>query len=472
MEYSRCWPISIRERQRSAAGPARRHRRPGHHREALVGRLLTLLRIRRREPEPAAESERAAEEPRRGRASPKGPSRRALTTSGRSGFVQGPRQPCFLRGGPSAPCAQRARSRGLGAPCRDRLLRRDAGRGEARRHRAPRRSPRLRVGGDVSASRCCAMSVSPSSPIRTSGRSRCFATQRCSSSSCCALRSPRTWSSRTPPRTTCSGGAPARCSSTSAPSSARRGRTLGGIPPVLLPCALSAHAPGVCGPAFQPWLRGSLDGIEPAQARAILRGRHLLRRGVFTHVALHARLERREADRDTRAELRRAGFRRELIEANARKLERLVRAPSTGGHQRRLGRTTASARTTSPTSSSRRTASFAKPARAASPSLAWDLGCNDGRYSRIAAEHARPTWSRSTATTPPLRRCSFRTCGRPASEHVLPLVMDLADPSPARGWRGRERAALEERGRPDLVLCLALMHHLSIGANVPLRRGR
>ena len=46
--------------------------------------------------------------------------------------------------------------------------------------------------------------------------------------------------------------------------------------------------------------------------------------------------------------------------------------------------------------------------------------------------------------------------------------MDLADASPARGWRGVERRRLEERGRPDLVLCLALVHHLAIGNNVPL----
>ena len=36
------------------------------------------------------------------------------------------------------------------------------------------------------------------------------------------------------------------------------------------------------------------------------------------------------------------------------------------------------------------------------------------------------------------------------------------------GWRGTERERLEERGRPDLVLALALVHHLAIGANVPL----
>ena len=51
---------------------------------------------------------------------------------------------------------------------------------------------------------------------------------------------------------------------------------------------------------------------------------------------------------------------------------------------------------------------------------------------------------------------------------VLPLVADVADPSPGLGWRGLERRPLADRGAPDLILCLALAHHVVIGRNVPL----
>jgi hypothetical protein len=47
--------------------------------------------------------------------------------------------------------------------------------------------------------------------------------------------------------------------------------------------------------------------------------------------------------------------------------------------------------------------------------------------------------------------------------------VDLADASPNLGWRGRERKGLSERGKPALVFCLALLHHLVLGANLPLR---
>jgi hypothetical protein len=53
---------------------------------------------------------------------------------------------------------------------------------------------------------------------------------------------------------------------------------------------------------------------------------------------------------------------------------------------------------------------------------------------------------------------------------ILPLLADLANPSPALGWAHRERRSLEERGPADALLALALVHHLAIGRNVPLER--
>jgi hypothetical protein len=62
----------------------------------------------------------------------------------------------------------------------------------------------------------------------------------------------------------------------------------------------------------------------------------------------------------------------------------------------------------------------------------------------------------------------YRDLRQDGEERILPLTMNLADPSPGLGWRGLERKALPERGRPDLVLALALIHHVAISANVPV----
>jgi SAM-dependent methyltransferase len=94
----------------------------------------------------------------------------------------------------------------------------------------------------------------------------------------------------------------------------------------------------------------------------------------------------------------------------------------------------------------------------------WDLGCNDGTYARVAAEHAG--YVVAVDADHPTVDGLYRSLG--GRTDILPLVMSVTDPSPDLGWRGRERASLERRGRPDLVLALALVHHVAITGNVPV----
>ena len=51
--------------------------------------------------------------------------------------------------------------------------------------------------------------------------------------------------------------------------------------------------------------------------------------------------------------------------------------------------------------------------------------------------------------------------------NLLPLILDLTNPSPAIGWANQERESALSRARPDAILALALIHHLAIGNNVP-----
>jgi SAM-dependent methyltransferase len=217
---------------------------------------------------------------------------------------------------------------------------------------------------------------------------------------------------------------------------------------------------------FQPWLRGSLEGISPAECRSLLSGRHRFRRGVLAHVVLHARLEGRYGDRrrDVKGELRSAGFHEGLIRANVRRLEKLVRGlrwepgPSAwSGYAQETPYTEADA--------AAKEAFVREAATGRRRRLAWDLGCNDGRYTRIAAESADYTVALDADAA--VVEGLYRALRAEGSTTILPLVADVADPSPGLGWRGRERAPLEERGRPDLTLCLALLHHVVMSANIP-----
>jgi ribosomal protein L11 methylase PrmA len=101
------------------------------------------------------------------------------------------------------------------------------------------------------------------------------------------------------------------------------------------------------------------------------------------------------------------------------------------------------------------------------PRLVLDLGANDGRFSRLAVRAGASTVVAVDSDDLVVDRL-YRDLRREGEQHVLPLVIDLADPSPGLGWRGRERASFGERVRPDLVLCLAVVHHLALTDNVPL----
>lgn len=232
----------------------------------------------------------------------------------------------------------------------------------------------------------------------------------------------------------------------------------------LYPLLLEAHR----GVPFQPWLRGSIDGMSPVDFRRLFIRRDSLRRGMLRHVFLHAKLEQRHANRgsEVRKELEAAGFDKKLVESNVMQMARLVEQLRSGAQEG----TWQDYRETCTYSGREALAKEEFVRRAMSArrrSLVWDLGCNDGRYSLIASEHSEVTLAidsdRGVVDT------LYRSLRESENGSILPLVLDLSDPSPAIGWRNRERLTLLERGLPDLALCLALVHHLSITGNVPLR---
>jgi SAM-dependent methyltransferase len=217
---------------------------------------------------------------------------------------------------------------------------------------------------------------------------------------------------------------------------------------------------------FQPWLRGSIDGITPSEAVRFFTFRDRFRRGVLSHVALHARLERRYESREAgeikeehRAQYK-PGRTKALIQGMRSVVSKLSwKAGDTAWTNYRQECTYSDA-------DAEHKADFVRAAAAAAkPGLTWDMGCNDGAYSRIAAEHSDyvVAFDYDQATVEALYRSL-----RDGDDRILPLVGNLADPSPGLGWRGLERRTLEDRGRPDLVLALALIHHVSITANVPI----
>lgn len=95
-----------------------------------------------------------------------------------------------------------------------------------------------------------------------------------------------------------------------------------------------------------------------------------------------------------------------------------------------------------------------------------DLGANTGHFSKKLASLGMTVVATDTDS-----RCInklYLDTTKNAALNILPLVVDVANPSPAIGFNNRERAAFHDRIQTELVLALALIHHLVIGRNIPL----
>ncbi len=212
---------------------------------------------------------------------------------------------------------------------------------------------------------------------------------------------------------------------------------------MLYPLMLQAHL----GLDFQPWLRARIDGIEPGQMRRLFGGTKRLLPGVLKNVHLHDAMQSRNAERSTgavRDQLKDAGFNSELVAAAVRAMAKLVgkldwQPPAThwGDY--------------------RGTCSYSEDDRAAKAAfvdaalagadkldLVLDLGANDGVYSRQAAERA--AYVVAVEADPAVVDLLHRDLRKEGNRTILPLVMDLADPSPGGGWARRRAGVVREAG--------------------------
>jgi hypothetical protein len=97
---------------------------------------------------------------------------------------------------------------------------------------------------------------------------------------------------------------------------------------------------------------------------------------------------------------------------------------------------------------------------------AWDLGANTGYFSLLASQLGLSTVAFDF--DPACVEKLYLEVKERKVENLLPLVLDLFNPSPPSGWLNQERASILDRGKPDLVMALALVHHLAFTGNQPL----
>lgn len=102
------------------------------------------------------------------------------------------------------------------------------------------------------------------------------------------------------------------------------------------------------------------------------------------------------------------------------------------------------------------------------PKNVWDIGANDGTFSRIASNKGLQTFSFDI--DPAAVEKNYLDCTKRGETNILPMLMDITNPSPNIGWSNTERMSILERGPAHTVLALALIHHLAISNNLPLEK--
>jgi ribosomal protein L11 methylase PrmA len=216
-------------------------------------------------------------------------------------------------------------------------------------------------------------------------------------------------------------------------------------------------------------LRVYIDGIPLALASQLLPVSTRLNFGLSAHIHLHASFQRKHASSAEKVSSRGAGMSQQGLEGLIDSLRAVINKlhwdargtewgdyySETSGHY-------------SDAASTHKMDIIEKYLDQAAPGSAWDLGANTGVFSRAASRRGIPTVAFDI--DPAAVEQNYLACKKNKETNLLPLVLDLTNPSPAIGWNNRERMSLLERGPVDVVLALALIHHLAIANNVPLPR--
>lgn len=212
------------------------------------------------------------------------------------------------------------------------------------------------------------------------------------------------------------------------------------------------------------YLKAELDGFSLERVSRLLPMRSYLKSGPLLHIHLHARAARRQPSAAGVAPAEGAVNLRQLTASLRRAVEQ-IRTPAypvgwtnyyAEGLFYPLGAQEA------------KREAVCDLARHVHPSLVFDLGANTGWYAReIASTGALCIAFDSDPGC--VNRLYLEERAKPHTQ-VLPLVMDLANPSPSLGFELRSTMSLFERPQADLVMCLALVHHLRVSGNLPFAR--
>ena len=229
----------------------------------------------------------------------------------------------------------------------------------------------------------------------------------------------------------------------------------------LAPLALMRH----CHDRLGLLSRTFIDGVPLEVAGRLLPWWTKLRPGLCMHLHLQAKAQRRWADRPPDARRLEGGMGKRAMLGLIDSLTNTVKAlkpPERGSEWSRYYEET----NYSETAADQKREALDSMLEESRPRTVWDLGANTGLYSRVASRMGAMTVAFDVDSQ--AVELNYRRMRAENEPNMLPLVLDLTNPSAAIGWHSRERDSLLQRGPADLCMALALVHHLAVSNNVPL----
>lgn len=231
----------------------------------------------------------------------------------------------------------------------------------------------------------------------------------------------------------------------------------------LLPLLVESWA----GLSFQALYRGSINGISFEDALAILPRRKLFSSvSGFMHVYLHGRA----VATGSSASMLEKGPVKKLPKARylaiLQNLKDFVGTLETRKRPASYWKTYSEINSYSDTMRERKLEFVQDWASKENPSLIWDIGGNTGDFS-LAAIKGGASAAVIVDSDIDSIESAYRLRAKKGAP-LLPVLMNISDPTPNLGWRQSERKGLNERAPADGLIALAIIHHMCIGQNIPL----
>jgi hypothetical protein len=212
---------------------------------------------------------------------------------------------------------------------------------------------------------------------------------------------------------------------------------------------------------FHKLLATSLDGIPLSLTAKLLPIRQKINPSILMHVVLHAQAQKKY--QSNKIATTNSLFTKEYLIHLSKGLEKLIgklewKSPTLWG--------TYYEDDVEKGYLKEKKQAVAKWINSEKPQNVWDLGANDGTFSKLASTLNIPVLSLDIDLGAVEK--NYLEAKLESSSNILPLVFNFANPTPSYGWALKERKSLFERGKADMILALGLVHHMVITEGVPL----